>query len=452
MIYWFLDAGRRGLLTASHRLGIYFTGHQVEEDCVMDEQKKGTLSRRDFGKLGAATTFAVLSSQGASAQNADTLKVGLLGCGGRGTGAAFNMLQGENNVSLIALADVFEDRVSQARERLSGHGDARITDQVSIADDHCFVGLDAYKEILKTDIDILIEATPPYARPKHVAAAVDAGKHIFAEKPVAVDPAGMRQFLAAMQKHKAAGLSFVAGTQRRHHLGYQETIKKLHDGAIGDIVAMRVYWNDELPWAHDRQEGWSDLEYRIRNWYSYCWACGENIVEQHVHNLDIANWVMGDHPVSVYASGGKVWKPHNEKFGDTWDHFSCDFEYPGDRIVFSGCRHWNGFDYEVFEEALGSKGSSRCQDMSDADHIIDPYVAEHQDLLGSIRGTGKKWHQGEEVGHSTFTAIMGRMSAYTGRKLMWDDALNSDLSIVPEDLSFDKDYPLGPVPMPVKRT
>ncbi len=411
----------------------------------MKNGRKSAITRRDFAKASAAAAgFAILSSKGASAQdNVDTLKVGLLGCGGRGTGAAMDMLTGDENVRLIALADLFQDKVDATRNRVV---DA-FPDKCAIEDDHCFVGWDAYRGILETDIDIVIEGTLPYSRPKHIEAAVNAKKHIFTEKPAASDPVGIRKVIEASNKHKEMGLSFVAGTQRRHQKPYIETIKKIHDGAIGEVRAFRAYWCGGLPFARERDPSWGEVEYRIRNWYNYCWASGDNIVEQHVHNLDVCNWVMNAHPVSVFASGGRNWKPREEKYGDLYDHFSCDFEYENGVHMVSFSRHWNGCAGDVFEEAVGTQGVSNCHDM--AEEGTRAYVKEHIDLVNSIRGAGPYCHEGVQVAASTLTAIMGRMSAYTGKKFKWDEALNADLSIVPDPLNFEVACPVGPIPVPV---
>lgn len=414
---------------------------------AMNDQSRKTFSRRDFGKVSAAAGVAILSSKGAAAkESSETLKVGLLGCGGRGNGAAAQMLQGNENVKLVALADIFQDKVDGTRKRFENHKDPSIQTKVAIEDDHCFVGPEAYKDFLKTGIDIVIEGTLPYSRSKHFEAAVDAKKHVFTEKPAGVDPAGIRQFIAASKKAEEMGLSIVAGTQRRHQQVYVETIDKIRNGAIGEIVAARAYWCGTLPFVRARRETWTtELEYRLRNWYSYCWACGDNIVEQHVHNLDVINWVKGGPPVSVFASGGRTWKPNEERFGDIYDHFSCDYEYADGTHMTSMSRHWDGAK-GVFEEVVGTKGRSNCRDMGE--NGIDPYVQEHIDLVKSIRGEGPYLNEGVQLAHGTLTAIMGRMSAYTGKKLTWDEALNSDLSIVPEKLDFNLAYPVGPVPSP----
>lgn len=414
----------------------------------MDKHHKTGMSRRDFAKVSAAAAgFAILSSRSrAQETNSDTLKVGLLGCGSRGGGAASQMLMGNENVQLIALADVFQDKVDGKRKEFSEHSNPLIREKVAIDDGHCFVGLDAYKQILETDIDILIDGSLPYCRPKHLVAAMEAGKHIFTEKPIAVDPVGIRQVIEAGRKHKEKGLSFVAGTQRRHDKAYQETIKRIHDGEIGELTAGRAYWCGSLPFVHDREPGMSDLEYRIRNWYGYCWIAGDNIVEQHVHNLDIMNWAFNANPVSVVAMGGRAWKPDEERYGDIYDHFACDYEYPGGVHVISMSRHWYDSYNEVSELVTGTKGQSNCRDKGESD--MDPYVQEHIDLVNSIRNAGPKWHEAEQVSNSTLVAIMGREAAYTGQKITWDEIMNSDLSLVPEDLDFDKEYPVRPVPRP----
>jgi predicted dehydrogenase len=407
----------------------------------MSKDKQGGMSRRDFGKTAAAAAgFAILSARGAAAQaNGETLKAGLIGCGGRGTGAAMNYLSGNDNVQIVALADAFEDRLKACRRKLDHiDRDPKMKGKSAVTDETCFVGLDAYEKLLATDIDVVIHATPPYARPGHIEAAVKAGKHIFTEKPIAVDPVGVRRFMAAAAEAKAKGLSLVAGTQRRYQQPYMETIKKIHDGEIGDVLSLRCYWNQTLPFSHERNEGEKDLAYRLRNWYNQIWTCADSIVEQHIHNIDVCNWVMNAHPVKVVASGGRAWKPNTERYGDIWDHFCCDFEYANGVHMYSFCRHWNDSKNDVFEEDLGTPGE-------------DPYVAEHIALVESIRGQRPYVNDGIQVAESTMTAIMGRMAAYTGKEYTWDEALNEDLSIVPANLDWDAAYPIGEIPMPGRK-
>lgn len=421
----------------------------------MTDQDKQGMSRRTFVKSSAAAGFAILSARsGVAETNSDTLTAGLIGCGGRGTGAAINFMKANENVKITALADLFEDHIHGPKEeggdgalkKLESFGKGRDgRGKFDVQPDMIFTGWDAYKQLLATDVDIIIHATTPYIRPLHIEAAVEAGKHIFTEKPAATDPVGIRQFIAAAKKAEEKGLSLVAGTQRRHQKSYVDTIKQLQDGAIGDIVAARAYWCGTLPFVRDRKEGWNDLEYRIRNWYAYCWVCGDNIVEQHVHNLDVINWVMGGPPKKVFASGGRAWKPLEERYGDHYDHFSCDYEYPNGVHMQSMSRHYNNSDGGVFEWVKGTKGVSDCRNMGKDD--ANPYDQEHADLVASIRGTGPYLNEGVRVAESTMTAIMGRMSAYTGKELTWDEAMNSDLSLVPE-LDFNKPCPWSPPPVP----
>lgn len=407
------------------------------------------LSRRQFGALSAAAGFSIVSGRTLAQQetSAEVLKIGLIGCGGRGSGAAMQMLEGNENVKLIALADAFQDRVDDLAKKLRENPNAKIRGKSDVQPDHMFVGLDACSKICDTDIDVLLIGTIPYCKPEMMEICAAKGKHVFIEKPVAVDPVGIRKFIAATKLHQSRGLSLVAGTQRRHQKEYQQTIEKIHAGEIGDVLALRAYWCDNLPWARNREAGWKDVEYRLRNWLNYCWTSGDSIVEQHVHNLDVCNWVMRDHPSAVFASGGRSWKPADEKFGDNWDHFDCDYEYANGVHILSKARHWDGCDKGVFEEAVGSKGRSNCSDRGEKGN--NPYVQEHIDLVNSIRGTGPKWHEGVQVAESTMTAIMGRMSAYTGKKLTWDEAINSELSIVPDPLNFDVACPVWSVPVPV---
>lgn len=412
---------------------------------IRDKKQSDDITRRSFAKTSAAVaSFAVIGAKASTAANSDTLKVGVVGCGGRGSGAAIDICSSDNNVKLVAMADVFKDQIDKAIAKIKKHKVASL--KFDVDEDMCFVGLDAYKKLLKTDIDIVIFATPPYARPMHIEAAVKAKKHIFAEKPVATDPAGIKQVLEAAAKHKQMGLSFVAGTQRRHQKEYIETVKKIQDGALGDVIAFRAYWNGRLPWVRPNKPEYSQLEWRLRNWYSYCWLSGDNITEQHVHNLDVCNWIMGGPPKSVVASGGRTWKPNTEEYGDIFDHFCCDYEYENDVHMFSSCRHWYNATGSVMEQALCAKGATLCDALGKPGE--NAKVQEHIDFVNSIIGKDKYLHEGEQVAQSTMTAIMGRISAYTGLRQGYESLLNSGLKIVPDDLDFGKKYPVGPVPMP----
>ncbi len=415
----------------------------------MDKKQAGGITRREFAKASALASFAVLSAKAAgAAQSKEALKIGLIGCGGRGSGAVQDSLNGNDNVKIVALADVFEDRLKALREKMEKQS-GRLKDKVAITDDKCFVGLDAYKKILQTDVDIIIHATPPYARPMHVLAAVQAGKHVFTEKPIATDAPGVRMFVDAVNLAKDQKLSFVTGTQRRHSKAYIDTIKQIHDGALGDLLYARAYWNGGLPFSHERKPEWNDLEYRLRNWYNQIWTCGDNIVEQHIHNLDVCNWAMGAHPVKVVASGGRAWKPAEERYGDIWDNFSCDYEFENGAHMFSFSRHWNNSKDDVWEQVIGTKGKSNCNDKAKDDK--NPMQQEHIDLVKSITGETPYLNTGMDTAESTLTAIMGRMAAYRGQEITWEQAWNDDEKLVPDDLSFDKPYPVGPIPVPGKK-
>ena len=394
------------------------------------------LSRRDFVKAGSSTAALLASTPLVYAGGQDqTISVGLIGCGGRGTGAAQDCLSSSKNVRLVAMGDMFKDRLDGSRKQLSK------TDGYKVDDANVFTGFDAYKKVLDSGVDMVILATPPGFRPIHFAAAIDAGKHVFFEKPVGVDPTGIRKVLEAGKKAKEKKLAVVTGTQRRHETRYLETIKRIHDGAIGEIVAGRCYWNGSTPWVKPRREGWNDMEYQLRNWYHFNWLCGDHIVEQHVHNLDVMNWVLKSHPVSAVAVGGKQVNTAPE-FGNGWDHFGVDFTYPNDVHVLSMCRHWPNSPGNVSEAVVGTKGKSDCaswisgpNEWKFQDKNNKPYVQEHADLIESIRN-GNPLNEAEQIAHSTLTAIMGREAAYTGQVIKWDEFLKSPLDLMPEKLDF----------------
>ena len=405
------------------------------------EVKKG-FSRRDFLKTAALATAATVAPfVRTRAEQGEIVKVGLIGCGGRGTGAAQNAMEANPNVRIIAVSDAFEDRAKGAQRALKQR-------DMAIRDEMVFPGLDGYKKVLAQDIDYVILATPPGWRPEHFEAAVNAKKHIFTEKPVGTDAVGIRRFIAAAKKSEELKLSVTAGTQRRHEKSYIDTVKKIRDGAIGEIKACRAYWMGG-PVIHNRQRtpDMSDMAFQLRNWYSFCWICGDNIVEQHVHNLDIINWVMGAHPVSAFGSGGRAWKPkENPLLGDIWDNYSIDYVYPNGVHMLSMSRHWNGSDGDVSEYVVGTKGGSNCADMGEGG--ANPYVQEHIDLMNSMTGKGPYYNEGVQVAESTMTAIFGRESAYTGKKLNWDEFMNCGLELVPKNPTMDMKLPVGPIPAP----
>jgi predicted dehydrogenase len=425
---------------------------------ISEKASAAGVSRRDFIRTatGAAVVGSVASSldrlTGAYAAGSDEIRIGLVGCGGRGTGAAGNALKAAPGVRLVAVADAFQDRLDAARKALvDENGDA-----ATVADDHCFVGLNAYEQLLKTDVNYVILATPPGFRATHIKAAIAAGKNIFAEKPVAVDAPAVRDCIAMADDITKKGIALVAGTQYRHFEPYIEAMKRLHDGAIGKITSARAYYNTSELWHHERQPGWSDLENQVRNWLYYTWLSGDHIVEQFVHNIDAMNWAFQGHPVRAIATGGRQVRTAPE-FGHIYDHFAVVYEYPDGAFLTAMCRQQNGTTKKVGNEFTGTSGSAvvlptysingpnpwKYERQGDPP---DMYVQEHTDLIASIRA-GKPLNELKQVAESSMTAILGRMSAYTGKTLTWDDALNDPVSLMPSHLEWGA-MPTPPVPMP----
>lgn len=414
----------------------------------MRAEKKVTLTRRDFLQTAVATTVtATTVTRGLSTGVPDkpALKAGLIGCGGRGRGAAHDLLKSAPNVQITALADVFQDRLDSTRKSLEETGQ-------TISKDRCFIGFDAYQKLIETDIDMVLLATPPHFRPQHFAAAVEAGKHVFMEKPVAVDPVGIRSILATGEKAASLGLSVVAGTQRRHKWPYLETQKRVAAGAIGDIVAARCYWNQAQLWYRLRQPGWSDMEWMIRDWVNWCWLSGDHIVEQHVHNIDVVEWFTGIHPQKAVGMGGRM----RRVTGDQYDFFGVDYEFANGVHVHSMCRQINGCINNVSEYVVGTKGSTNCKDtIYDLNGKVvwvyngenpPEYVQEQADLVAAIRG-GEPINETRNVAQSTLTAIMGRLSAYTGKETVRDEVFNLNMRLGPSEYAWG-DVPQGTAPLP----
>jgi predicted dehydrogenase len=400
-----------------------------------------------------ATQVGLVSN--AHAAGSDSIKVGLIGCGGRGTGAIENLCEAasirkDSNVKVFALGDLFRDHLENTRQTLKSNG--KVGERFDVADDRCFVGFDAYQKVIDSGVDMVVLATPPGFRPMMIEAAVKAGKHIFTEKPVGVDGPGIRKVLAAYEEAKKKKLSAVAGTQRRHQAGYVESMKLIHDGAIGDVVAGRAYWNQGGLWMKPRESGWSDMEWQIRNWLYFAWLSGDHICEQHVHNLDVMNWAIQAHPTRAVALGGRQVRT-SPAFGHIFDHFAVDYEYPNDVHVASYCRQIDGCENNVSEAIVGTNGlwqSGGYRFSGRFKHRVrgrelNPYVQEHVDLFDSIRG-GESLNELRTVAESTLTAIMGRMSAYTGKAVTWDEALNSKQDLMPKELAFG---PLATPPVAV---
>ena len=407
-----------------------------------------TVSRRQFVEVasvvGAASLVLPKRVFGIGRSTADPIRIGVIGCGGRGTGAARNAITASENVFITALGDLFPDRLAEARAGFAKTTttDARFAASYKVTDDRCFAGFDAFQKVLATDCDLVILATPPAFRAEHFSAAVAAGKHVFMEKPVAVDVVTALKAIAAADLAKQKGLGVVAGTQRRHDPRYVETIKRIHDGAIGDVISGQVYWNQGGLWSHQRKPEWSDMEFQLRNWLYYTWASGDHIVEQHVHNIDVANWVMGEHPIRATAMGGRQTRT-DPLYGHIFDHFAVEYEYSGGRRILSFCRQQDGTASKVAEMFQGSRGSSNAYDTIEGrkpwKHAelqgMNPYVEEHRNLVASIR-RGSPLNEGRQIVESNLTAILGREAAYTGQSITWDELMASNLSILPPTMTF----------------
>ena len=430
--------------------------------------KKSSISRRNFlgkaaavGVAGVVVPTIITSCARETkkvvevptfldqAPDGPVLKAGVIGCGGRGTGAAINFLSAGPNLQITALGDTFQDRVDNCRERILKEKNQEVPVE------NCFVGFDAYQKVIDSGVDIVILATPPFFRPEHLAAAVAAKKHVFAEKPVAVDPTGARSVMATAKKAEGLGLSIATGTQRRHQRDYVATWQQVQQGLIGDLTGGNVWWNGGKLWHRDNDPSWSEMEWMIRDWVNWTWLSGDHIVEQHVHNIDVAHWFFGKYPVKAVGMGSRL----RRVTGDQYDNFSIDYVFENGMHIHSMCRQINGCANNVSERLQGTKGSTNCQNTItgldgadlwkyeyplDADGkptnrpSVDPYVQEHIDLVTAIR-TGKVFNELEATAISTMVGIMGRISAYTGKETTYEEMMNSDLKLGPSV------FALGPV-------
>jgi len=414
-------------------------------------------SRRDFLKTSAAVVAGSLAAAPhVHAAGTDLLRVGLIGCGGRGTGAAAQALRADRNVKLVALGDAFQDRLEKSLATLQK--DAEIADKIDVKPERCYVGFDAYKQVIAA-CDVVLLCTPPHFRPVHLRAAVDAGKHVFAEKPVAVDAPGVRSVLATCADAGKKGVSVVSGLCLRVDNGFKETVRRLQDGAVGDVLALQANDYRGGRWAKPRQTDWSDMVYQMRNWYNLTWLSGDFNVEQHVHFLDVCAWVMKDeYPIRAVGMGGRQVLTAPE-YGNIYDHFSVVYEYAGGAKLFSNCRQQKGCKNDISAHVQGTKGRAELSERkngliikNNTDwHYAGPenqmYQTEHDLLFASIRDS-KPINNGVYMAKSTLLAIMGRMAAYTGQQITWEMALNSKEDLSPPKYEWNVRLPDPPVSIP----
>lgn len=410
-------------------------------------------SRRGFLKTGVIATGLAASlpiSRSAHAQGSDAIRVGLIGCGGRGTGAAGQALDTNsesNRVKLTAVADPFKFRADNALKELKGKHKEN-------ADAKAFIGVDSYKEVLASDVDLVILTSPPGFRPLHFEAAVKAGKHVFMEKPVATDAPGVRRVLEANKIAKEKNLAVAVGLQRHHQSDYKSTIKMLKEGAIGDIILARAYWNGDGVWTRNRQPNQTELEYQLNNWYYFNWLSGDHICEQHIHNLDVINWLMDGPPAEAQGQGGRQVRTGDEN-GQIYDHHMIEYTYANGTKLLSQCRHIPGCWNSVSEFAHGTNGwadISGGKIYNKKNEVVwkspageNGWAQEHVDLFAQIR-KGEIPNEGDYGATSTMTSIMGRMATYTGKLLKWDQCLNSKVGLADFDSidSFDDEAPIKP--------
>jgi predicted dehydrogenase len=418
-------------------------------------------TRRTFVKQTTATALAAAATAqlnlvaNAHAAGSDTLRIGLIGCGGRGTGAAEQALNADKNTRLVAMADAFQDRLDESLSHLKGAKSSDVAERVDVPRDRQYVGFDAYKNVID-QVDVAILTTPPHFRPIHFAYAVEKGVHAFVEKPVATDAPGVRAFLAACEEAKKKKLSVVSGLCWRYHNPRRETMSRALDGSIGDIVAVETTYNSGGVWdpRKSRSEVSSEMEYQMRNWYYYTWLSGDHIVEQAVHALDTMAWALGDKPpIQCWGSGGRQVRT-DPMYGNIYDHFAIVYEYPNNVRGYHQCRHWVNTDHRIKDYVLGSKGfvdvfGSRITGEKPYRYRgpnSNMYQAEHDELFASIR-SGKAINNGQYAADSTLLAIMGRMACYTGKVITWEMALNSKEDLSPAQYAWG-DAPQRPVPRP----
>jgi myo-inositol 2-dehydrogenase / D-chiro-inositol 1-dehydrogenase len=434
----------------------------------MNTSPSNQQSRREFLKTSALvggsalavstglTAYAADSEAKPAGGNAKTLKIGLIGCGGRGSGAASQALKADPNVELTAMGDVFEDQLQKSLQGLQKDH----ADKVKVTPEKCFVGLDAYQKVIDSGVDVVLLATPPGFRPQHLKAAVAAGKHIFCEKPMATDAPGLRSVLESVKAAKEKQISLVAGFCWRYETGRREFYKRIHEGAIGDIRAIyATYYTGPvkpMPPLSERAAGVTDLEWQLRNWYNFTWLSGDGLVEQACHSVDKCAWALKDAtPLKAVAVGGRQ-TPNNQ--GNIFDHMFVTYEFPDDVRVFLGQRQIGNTHSDNSDYLMGSLGFGKIagwapptikakENWRYKGPKSDMYQNEHNELFAGIR-CGKPINDGDWMAHSTMMGIMGRMAAYTGQEITWEQAMNSEEKLVPDQLDWKMKLDIAPMPMP----
>ncbi len=422
----------------------------------MNNESNSNNSRREFVKQSSLIAGGILAAPFLSNANFfsgadDVIKIALVGCGGRGTGAATQALLTKQNVKLVAMADAFSDKLEGCLKTIVQE-DASLKSRIDVPAERRFVGFDAYLKAIPL-ADVVLLTTPPGFRPIHFAEAIKQGKHVFMEKPVATDPAGIKKVLDAAEIAKQKKLNVVVGLQRHYQNSYRELFQR--KDLVGDITSAQVWWNNDGVWVNKRKEGQTEMEYQMRNWYYFNWLCGDHITEQHIHNIDVMNWFKGSYPVRAQGMGGRQVRKGKDH-GEIYDHHYVEFIYADGSILNSQCRHIPGTASRVDEMLIGTKGVIRCDEATikdakgkelyrfDKKGENNPYQAEHDELFAAITKNEYKFADAENGAKSTMTSIMGRMATYSGQIIEWDKAINSGIDIMPKTYAWDAPPPVLP--------
>lgn len=423
-----------------------------------NDASNNSTSRRDFVKnstllAGGLLAAPLFSNANYFSGSDNVIKVALVGCGGRGTGAALQALLSKQNVKLVAMADAFRDRLDNCLKRIKSDDEASgIQDRIDVPEERKFVGFDGYLKAIPL-ADVVILATPPGFRPLHFEEAIKQNKHVFMEKPVATDPAGVKRVLAAAEIAKQKKLNVVVGLQRHYQNSYRELYKRKDQ--IGDITSAQAWWNNDGVWVRKREEGQTEMQYQMRNWYYFVWLCGDHICEQHIHNIDVVNWFKNGYPVKAQGMGGREVRKGKDH-GEIFDHHYVEFQYADGSILNSQCRHIPGTMSKVDELLIGTKGSIACgaANIKDSKGKVlyqfdkksenNPYQTEHDELFAAIAKGEYKFADAEMGAKSTMTSILGRLATYSGQIVEWDAALNSGLDLQPKTYDWSALPPIVP--------